>query len=80
MSSSRQPVPPLSLDRDGYEIHTVINIGWAGYTAWVLLWQSKYFIEEVATGWGRGFEPQRRHAYEAMKQHKADIAARDGAA
>lgn len=74
-------IPVLLLERDGYEVETVLVGPHAKYTAWVLLKRrQRGGITVAASGWTERYEDACSEAYAAYEQHKRMTAARDGAA
>jgi hypothetical protein len=71
---TKQVVPVLLLETDGYQIETVF-VGRRHDTGWILLWRDRARVSVVASGWTQDYGDARREAFEAMKVHKADLEA-----
>jgi len=75
---SETRTPTLLLERDGYQILTVLVAKWNGYTAWTLVYRESWGgLRQVASGWTRSYAEAHPAAYRAFVEHKAWVGALD---
>lgn len=69
---SEVKTPILLLERDGYQVFTILVGKWNTYLAWTLVRRDEHGgLFEVATGWTKDHEEARASAYEAYMKHRA---------
>jgi hypothetical protein len=61
--------PILLLNRDGYEIHVQVNVGWSLLCVWTLIHKDPLGLRIVAEGWRHNYDKAQRDAFDAYLTH-----------